>query len=120
MRSSRPKVLHRLAGCALVEHVLRAADPLGASSSTLVVGHQAEVVERELAATRGALRFVRQEPQLGTAHAVLQAEPELAERRGTLIVLMGDAPLVSSATTRALAETHERASAAATVLTGDT
>ena len=117
MRSSRPKVLHRLAGCALVEHVLRAADPLGASSSTLVVGHQAEVVERELAATRGALRFVRQEPQLGTAHAVLQAEPELAERRGTLIVLMGDAPLVSSATTRALAETHERASAAATVLT---
>ena len=117
MRSSRPKVLHRLAGCPLAEHVLRAADPLGAASTTLVVGHQGETVERELGATRGDLSFVRQEPQLGTAHAVLQAEPVLSGRRGTLIVLMGDAPLVSSRTTQALAETHEGTGAAATVLT---
>ena len=117
MRSSRPKVLHRLAGVPLVEHVLRAADPLGAASTTLVVGHQAEAVERELAATRAGLDFVRQMPQLGTAHAVLQAEPALAGRRGTLVVLMGDAPLVSAAVALALAETHERAAAAATVLT---
>ena len=117
MRSSRPKVLHRLAGCPLVEHVLRAADPLGAASTTLVVGHQAKVVERELAETRGGLRFVRQEPQIGTAHAVLQAEPVLAGERGALIVLTGDAPLVSPRTTQALAETHERTGAAATVLT---
>lgn len=117
MRSKQPKVLHRLAGCPLVEHVLRAADPLGASSTTLVVGHQAAAVERELAATRAGLGFVRQEPQLGTAHAVLQAEPALAGRSGTLVVLMGDAPLVSPATTMALAETHERAGAAATVVT---
>lgn len=117
MRSSRPKVLHRLAGCPLAEHVLRAADPLGAGSTTLVVGHQGETVERELGAVRGDLSFVRQEPQLGTAHAVLQAEPVLSGRRGTLIVLMGDAPLVSSRTTQALAETHERTGAAATVLT---
>ena len=117
MRSSRPKVLHRLAGCPLVEHVLRAADPLAAESTTLVVGHQAEAVERELAVSRGALRFARQERQLGTAHAVLQAEPMLAGRHGTLIVLMGDAPLVSPGTAQALAETHERTGAAATVLT---
>jgi bifunctional UDP-N-acetylglucosamine pyrophosphorylase/glucosamine-1-phosphate N-acetyltransferase len=117
MRSSRPKVLHRLAGCPLVEHVLRAADPLAAASTTLVVGHQSEVVERALDATRDALRFVRQEQQLGTAHAVLQAEPVLAGQSGTLVVLMGDAPLVSSRTTQALAETHERTGAAATVLT---
>ncbi len=117
MRSSRPKVLHRLAGCPLVEHVLRAADPLAAASTTLVVGHQSEVVERALDATRNALRFVRQEQQLGTAHAVLQAEPVLAGQSGTLVVLMGDAPLVSSRTTQALAETHERTGAVATVLT---
>ena len=117
MRSSRPKVLHRLAGCPLVEHVLRAADPLAAASTTLVVGHQAEAVERELAASRGGLRFVRQEPQLGTAHAVLQAEPVLAGQRGTLVVLMGDAPLVSPRTAQALALTHERTGASATVLT---
>ena len=117
MRSSRPKVLHRLAGCPLVEHVLRAADPLAAASTTLVVGHQSEVVERALDATRDALRFVRQEQQLGTAHAVLQAEPVLAGQSGTLVVLMGDAPLVSSRTTQALAETHELTGAVATVLT---
>ena len=117
MRSSRPKVLHRLAGCPLVEHVLRAADPLGAASTTLVVGHQAQVVECELATSRGTLRFVRQEPQLGTAHAVLAAESVLTGKRGTLIVLMGDAPLVAPRTTRALAETHEGAGAVATVLT---
>ena len=116
MRSSRPKVLHRLAGCPLVEHVLRAADPLAAASTTLVVGHQAEAVERELAASRGGLRFVRQEPQLGTAHAVLQAEPVLAGQCGTLVVLMGDAPLVSPRTAQALALTHERTGASATVL----
>ena len=56
MRSSRPKVLHRLAGCPLAEHVLRAADPLGAGSTTLVVGHQGETVERELGAVRGDCR----------------------------------------------------------------
>ena len=117
MRSSRPKVLHRLAGCTLVEHVLRAAEPLGASSTTLVVGHQARVVERELGGAPGVLHFVHQEPQLGTAHAVLQAEPVLSGKSGTLIVLMGDAPLVSSRTTQALAETHERTGAVATVLT---
>lgn len=117
MRSSRPKVLHRLAGCPLVEHVLRAADPLAAESTTLVVGHQAEAVERELAVRRGGLRFARQERQLGTAHAVLQAEPMLAGQHGTLIVLTGDAPLVSPGTAQALAETHERTGAAATVLT---
>ena len=117
MRSSRPKVLHPLAGRPLAEHVLRAADPLRASSTTLIVGHLAETVERELGAARGDLRFVRQEPQLGTAHAVLQAEPLLTGRRGTLIVLMGDAPLVSPRTAQALAETHERTGAAATVLT---
>ncbi len=117
MRSNRPKVLHRLAGCPLVEHVLRAADPLVAASTTLVVGHRAEHVEGELAALRGGLRFVRQAAQLGTAHAVLQAEPVLAGQRGTLVVLMGDAPLVSPRTVQALAVTHERTGASATVVT---
>ncbi len=50
MRSSRPKVLHRLAGCPLVEHVLRAADPLAAAATTLAVGHQAEAGGRHVAA----------------------------------------------------------------------
>ena len=117
MKASRPKVLHRLAGCSLVEHVLRAADPLEATSTTLVVGHHAGAVERALAATRRDFGVVCQQPQLGTAHALLQAERVLAGRRGTVVVLSGDAPLIAARTVAALADTHERRGGAGTVLT---
>ena len=73
MKSALPKVLHRVAGRSMVERVLdsaRAADP---ASITLVVGHRAEVVEQHLSARPG-LRFALQSPQLGTAHALQQAE----------------------------------------------
>ena len=117
MKTARPKVLHRLAGCSLVEHVLRAADPLGAASTTLVLGHHAGAVRAALAAAGRNPETVRQEPQLGTAHALLQAEPALAGRRGTVVVLSGDAPLIAPRTLAALVETHERQGAAGTVLT---
>ena len=117
MKSSRSKVLHRLAGYPLVEHVLRAAVPLGAVSTTVVVGHHANVVARTLSSTSPSVTVVNQEQQLGTAHALIQAELVLADATGTLVVLSGDAPLISSRTLAALTETHERAAAAATVLT---
>ena len=118
MKSSRPKVCHRLAGCRLIDHVLRAAAPLGAASTTIVVGYQAETVEQGLGAHTG-LGFVRQEPQLGTAHALLQAETALAGRRGTLVVLSGDVPRIRTRTLTRLVEAHEAAGAAATVLTAE-
>ena len=118
MKSSRPKILHRLAGRPLVEQVLRAAAPLGAATTTLVVGHQAATVERQLDGVDvPGLRFVPQDPQLGTAHALLQAEPLFDHITGTLIVLSGDAPLIRSRTLRRLADRHEASGAAATVLT---
>ena len=117
MKSSRPKVLHRLAGCPLIEHVLRAAAPLDAVSTTVVVGHHANIVTSTLSSTSPSVTVVNQERQLGTAHALLQAELELADATGTLVVLSGDAPLISSRTLAALVEKHERAAAAATVLT---
>ena len=117
MKSSRPKVLHRLAGCPLIEHVLRAAAPLDAVSTTVVVGHHANIVTSTLSSTSPSVTVVNQERQLGTAHALLQAEVELADATGTLVVLSGDAPLISSRTLAALVEKHERAAAAATVLT---
>ena len=117
MKSSRSKVLHRLAGYPLVEHVLRAAAPLGAVSTTIVVGHHANVVARTLSSTSPSVTVVNQEQQFGTAHALLQAELVLADATGTLVVLSGDVPLISSRTLAALTETHERAAAAATVLT---
>ena len=117
MKSSRPKVLHRLAGHPLVEHVLRATAPLGAVSTTVVVGHHADTVARTLSSARPSVGVVRQEQQLGTAHALLQAERPLAGAAGTLVVLSGDTPLISSRTLATLTETNERATAAATVLT---
>ncbi len=119
MKSVRPKVLHRLAGCTLIEHVLRAADPLEAASTILVVGHGAEAVGAALNGSRNGLRFVRQEPQLGTAHALLQAETALRGARGCVVVLSGDAPLIHSRTVAAAVEAHERAGSAATVLTAE-
>ena len=116
MRSRRPKVLHRLAGLGLIEHVLRAAGALAPESTGVVIGHGADQVRAGLA-DHTALRFVLQTEQRGTGHALLQAEPLFHRQRGSLVVLSGDVPLIRPATLRRLVETHERADAAVTVLT---
>jgi bifunctional UDP-N-acetylglucosamine pyrophosphorylase/glucosamine-1-phosphate N-acetyltransferase len=116
MKSQLPKVLHRIAGHSLIEHVLRSAAPLAASTTSIVVGHKAELV-RDLLGTRQGLSFAIQEPQLGTAHALQQVEPLLAGRSGTLVLLSGDVPLLSTATLQALVQRHCGAGAAATVVT---
>src|SRR5262245_36394954 len=92
MKSLVPKVLHEAAGIPLIEHVLRAADAVRPASVVVVVGHQASDVEAALH-TRPQLKFARQEPQLGTGHALLQAEPFLRSAHGTVILLSGDVPL---------------------------
>jgi bifunctional UDP-N-acetylglucosamine pyrophosphorylase / glucosamine-1-phosphate N-acetyltransferase len=116
MKSRLPKVLHPLAGQPLIEHVLRTADTLSPTTVTVIVGHGAETVRGRLAG-RGALQFALQEPQLGTAHALQQAEPLLAGRTGTLILLSGDVPLLSSGALQRLLEIHAAERAAATVVT---
>src|SRR5450631_2246648 len=73
MKSALPKVLHRLAGTPLLQHVLKASVALGADRTVVVTGHGAEQVE-DAARASGAV-FVRQMPQLGTGHAVQQAAP---------------------------------------------
>ena len=118
MKSSLPKVLHPLAGWTLIEHVIRASISLEAATTTAVLGHQAQLVSRALTDKASiSFRVVRQEQQLGTAHALLQAEPVLGNKSGTLIVLSGDAPLISAPTLKALVETHEQSSASACMLT---
>ena len=118
MRTERPKVLHRIGGHPLIAHVLDAAAALGPVSTTVVVGHRAAAVEAAVRALgRPRLRFVRQEPQAGTAHALLQAESVLAGAVGTLVALSGDAPLIRAATLAELVAHHESAGAAATVVT---
>jgi bifunctional UDP-N-acetylglucosamine pyrophosphorylase/glucosamine-1-phosphate N-acetyltransferase len=99
MRSARPKVLHRLAGRHLLQHVLDAAAGLGAARTIVVTGHGAAEVEQATAAP--GLAFVRQEPQLGTGHALQQAAP-LLDDAGTTLVLNGDVPLIEVETLQAL------------------
>ncbi len=101
MKSALPKVLHRLAGRSLVQHVLHTAARLDSQRTIVVTGHGADTVEAAIAAP--GLGFVRQMPQLGTGHAVQQAVPQLADE-GTTLILNGDVPLIAEATARALVE----------------
>jgi bifunctional UDP-N-acetylglucosamine pyrophosphorylase / glucosamine-1-phosphate N-acetyltransferase len=101
MKSTLPKVLHRLGGRPLLHHVLHTAAQLGADRIITVTGHGADEVEARTQAPR--LVFVRQMPQLGTGHAVQQAVPSLHEA-GTTLILNGDVPLIEAATAKALVE----------------
>ena len=116
MKSALPKVLHRISGRPIVQYVLGAAAALEPSTITMVVGHQSDALTRGLSG-RPDLQFVVQEPQLGTAHAVLQAESVLGGRAGTLVLLYADVPLLRGETLRALVRAHQQERAAATVLT---
>ena len=99
MRSARPKVLHTLGGRHLLQHVLGAAVGLGATRTIVVTGHGAEEVEKSAQAP--GLVFVRQQPQLGTGHALQQAAP-LLDDDGTTLVLNGDVPLIETETLQRL------------------
>src|SRR6476469_466720 len=116
MKSALPKVLHQACGLPLIEHVLRSADGLQPASAVVVVGHEAELV-RERLASRAHVTVVVQQPQLGTGHALLQAEGPLKGLRGTVVMLSGDVPLLTGETIDRLVTTHRSAGAAATVLT---
>lgn len=102
MKSAKPKVLHRLAGKNLLQHVLDTAAGLGADRTIAITGHGADEVEAQVHGK--GLRFVRQMPQLGTGHAVLQATPVLNDGEGTTLILNGDVPLIEEGTMAALVQ----------------
>lgn len=116
MKSKTPKVLHNVAGKPMIRHVLRTASAISPATVSLIVGHQANTIRHHLSDVPG-LRFAIQEPQLGTAHALRQAESLLAGRMGTLVLLSGDVPLLSVQTLDGLLRAHCGAQAAATVVT---
>ncbi|MFN0182920.1 MAG: bifunctional UDP-N-acetylglucosamine diphosphorylase/glucosamine-1-phosphate N-acetyltransferase GlmU [Aquabacterium sp.] len=117
MKSRIPKVLHRLAGRPLLQHVLDTAVGLGPQRLLVITGHQADVVEPTLAAH--AATAVRQEPQRGTGHAVQQVVPHLPDD-GTTLILSGDVPLLRAATAQALVQACEgRALALLTIVLED-
>ena len=114
LKSSLAKVLHHAGGRALVEHVVRSCEPLGAKKTIAVIGYQAEKVAEVVAPYE--VETVVQQPQKGTGHALLVAKRAIGNAKYVL-VLPGDAPLVRTETLRALIHRHKKAEAAATILT---
>lgn len=117
MRSRRAKVLHELSGRPLIAHVLRSAFEVAPEAIFTVVGYQAEEVERAVrdqaarlvendAKSSPDLQFVLQSEQKGTGHAVQAAREGLRNRRGPLVIVAGDAPLIEGQTLKQLVETH--------------
>jgi bifunctional UDP-N-acetylglucosamine pyrophosphorylase/glucosamine-1-phosphate N-acetyltransferase len=108
MKSRLPKVLHRLAGRALIQHVIDTAAGLQARRVVVITGHGAAEVEAALARSAQAAgaavpAFARQQPQLGTGHAVQQAVP-LLPQDGITLILNGDVPLIEVPTLRELVQ----------------
>lgn len=114
MKSSLYKVLHPVCGKPMVQHVIDQLNELEVTKIVTVIGHGAEKVKESLS---GNTTFVLQEKQLGTAHAVMQAESEIGSSEGLTLVVCGDSPLIQAETIRKLMEEHEKTKAKVTVLT---
>ena len=116
MKSTRPKVLHQVAGMPMIDYVLKTAASVSPRTITVVVGHQAGALTAALERFPG-ISIVVQEPQLGTAHALLTAEPALRGHKGTVLLLSGDVPLLTEQTLADLVDRQLTSGAAATVVT---
>src|SRR3954469_2269936 len=114
MKSRKAKVLHKVGGASLLEHVFRAARFLS-PEVFVVIGHQAEKV-RELVPEA---RCVEQKEQLGTGHAVTVAKEQFAEFSGDVLVLPGDGPLIRAETLKAFVEFHQSGGYLASVMTAE-
>ena len=115
MRSSLPKVLHPLLGQPMAWHALVAARQVTGSQPVMIIGHGADAVRQALG--EQAARYVVQEPQLGTGHAVLQAEPLLRGSSDLVLVTYADMPLVSPDTLHQLVAAHQQNPAVITMIT---
>lgn len=115
MKSDMAKVLHHVFFEPMINHVLAALAGLPLAKTVIITGHQAERVEQTLAPFN--VTFARQGEQLGTGHAVLAAEKELAGVNGTALILCGDTPLIEQETLAAMIDAHQNSNNALTVMT---
>lgn len=113
MKSKLPKVLHKVGGHPMLEHVMDAAEAAGCRDNVVVIGHGAELV-RELVGDRA--RIALQAEQLGTGHAVLQAADTLKDFTGTVMILCGDTPLLEAEELEKFYAEHVKSGAVATVM----
>ncbi|MDA8227440.1 MAG: bifunctional UDP-N-acetylglucosamine diphosphorylase/glucosamine-1-phosphate N-acetyltransferase GlmU [Desulfitobacterium hafniense] len=113
MKSKYPKVMHKLAGRPMIDHVLNLAALVEIERPIVILGHGREVIERHLPES---VQVAVQNEQLGTGHAVMQALPFLDDS-DLVLVLSGDQPLVRDSTLRSLLKLHLDSKASATILT---
>lgn len=114
MKSKLYKVLHPVCGKPMVQHVIDQVNQLQIEDIVTVIGHGAEKVQDQLG---DSCKYALQEQQLGTAHAVMQAESVLSAKSGTTLVICGDTPLIKAETMKELIALHEQSQAKATILT---
>ena len=114
MKSELAKVLHRAGGRALVEHVIRACQPLKPGQILTIVGHQAAEVSAVVEALGSDT--VLQQPQNGTGHALQISRRKIRKAAKYVLVMPGDAPLLRTETLKRVVETHHQQQAAATIL----
>jgi bifunctional UDP-N-acetylglucosamine pyrophosphorylase/glucosamine-1-phosphate N-acetyltransferase len=115
MRSKLPKVLHPLLGQPMAWHALETARQVTGSQPVMVIGHGADAVRQALGPQ--AASYVVQEPQLGTGHAVMQAEPLLRDASDLVLVTYADMPLVNPDTLRQLVAVHQKDPAVISMVT---
>ena len=117
MKSQLPKVLHRICGASMLDHVLAAARELSPAELIVVVGHGRRQVAAHLARHAPDVRVVVQERQGGTGHAVRTVTETVGLGQGTVVVTYGDTPLLRGSTLAALVREHAAEQATATALT---
>jgi bifunctional UDP-N-acetylglucosamine pyrophosphorylase/glucosamine-1-phosphate N-acetyltransferase len=115
MKSEKPKVLHELFFSPMIHHVLDVVSTLSVQNIIVVTGYHGQEVEAEIAGY--GVKFVRQEQQLGTGHAVLAAEEATIKNHGAVLVLCGDTPLIKAETLRDMLKFHCQNAAQITVMT---
>src|SRR6185295_8316282 len=116
MKSGRAKVLHELGGLPLITYVCRTAQSLGPAKICVVVGHQAEDVERAVQAEVGNAGFAIQSEQRGTGDAVMAARAELEDSDSLVLILSGDVPLIRASTLSDFINQHRASEAACSIL----
>ncbi len=117
MKSDLPKVMHTTCGKPMLGWVLEAAQGLKPSRTIVIVGHNKKMVMS--AFEQDHLAWVAQKEQLGTAHAVMSAAPELKDFTGDVMVLFGDVPLVREQTLQDMLKEHRAQRAACTILNAE-
>ncbi|MBU0687667.1 MAG: NTP transferase domain-containing protein [Candidatus Margulisbacteria bacterium] len=115
MESDLPKVFHKVLGKPLLQYVIETVQKLSPETICIVVGYKKEDIQEYF--KDYPVKFAKQDEQLGTGHAVLQAQPCLKDFKGEILVLNGDMPLIKEATLKNLVDFHRKHKSSATVLT---